>query len=233
MPRVRTGTRRLARPVAVVVVCGCLGVASSVGIAWAIAVIEGGTYWGLGNWGEGERLVDAASWDWRFTHHRQLGVDKFDTMYWPGGRWRPPPPSLARSARPAAIPGWVPLPSAGVDWLCTATGYGLPLRCMRWSSNQSMNHGEMYFVGWAIPWNRAPKGSFTLPTAPIASGLIVSVVFWAAVWAGIIGAGRRGRGWRRRRRGWCAACGYNLSGGVGGVCPECGEARPGSGTLHV
>ena len=33
------------------------------------------------------------------------------------------------------------------------------------------------------------------------------------------------RRWRRRRRGQCEACGYNLTGNVSGVCPECGQAR--------
>jgi hypothetical protein len=30
------------------------------------------------------------------------------------------------------------------------------------------------------------------------------------------------RRWHRRRRGSCVACGYNLTGNVSGVCPECG-----------
>ena len=30
------------------------------------------------------------------------------------------------------------------------------------------------------------------------------------------------RRWRRRRRGECLTCGYNLTGNVSGVCPECG-----------
>lgn len=30
------------------------------------------------------------------------------------------------------------------------------------------------------------------------------------------------RRWRRRRRGLCVRCGYNLTGNVSGVCPECG-----------
>ena len=29
---------------------------------------------------------------------------------------------------------------------------------------------------------------------------------------------------RRRKRGLCVQCGYNLAGNVSGVCPECGEA---------
>ena len=32
------------------------------------------------------------------------------------------------------------------------------------------------------------------------------------------------RRWRRRRRGLCLKCGYDLRGNESGVCPECGEA---------
>ncbi len=31
------------------------------------------------------------------------------------------------------------------------------------------------------------------------------------------------RRWRRCRKGLCPACGYNLTGNVSGVCPECGK----------
>jgi hypothetical protein len=30
------------------------------------------------------------------------------------------------------------------------------------------------------------------------------------------------RRWRRRKRGECVACGYDLTGNVSGICPECG-----------
>jgi len=32
------------------------------------------------------------------------------------------------------------------------------------------------------------------------------------------------RRWRRRRKGCCLSCGYDLTGNESGVCPECGEA---------
>ena len=32
------------------------------------------------------------------------------------------------------------------------------------------------------------------------------------------------RRYRRRKKGLCQACGYDLTGDVSGVCPECGEA---------
>lgn len=33
--------------------------------------------------------------------------------------------------------------------------------------------------------------------------------------------------WRRRRRGLCLGCGYDLTGNVSGVCPECGRSYGG------
>ena len=32
------------------------------------------------------------------------------------------------------------------------------------------------------------------------------------------------RRWRRRRKGLCIKCGYDLTGNISGVCPECGES---------
>lgn len=37
---------------------------------------------------------------------------------------------------------------------------------------------------------------------------------------------RKQRRERRRRRGLCITCGYNLTGNTTGVCPECGTKRP-------
>ena len=34
------------------------------------------------------------------------------------------------------------------------------------------------------------------------------------------------RGWRRRKLGLCLKCGYDLTGNVSGVCPECGTEVP-------
>lgn len=42
-------------------------------------------------------------------------------------------------------------------------------------------------------------------------------------WSFLRGPVRR---WRRRRKGWCLACGYNLSGNITGVCSECGARVP-------
>ena len=51
-------------------------------------------------------------------------------------------------------------------------------------------------------------------------GPLVLLLAWPTV-AFLRGPLRR---WRRRRKGLCLACGYDLTGNVSGVCPECGEA---------
>ena len=53
---------------------------------------------------------------------------------------------------------------------------------------------------------------------PLWLPLLVFLVFPAVAF--IRGPLRR---WRHRREGFCAECGYNLTGNVSGVCPECGE----------
>lgn len=45
---------------------------------------------------------------------------------------------------------------------------------------------------------------------------------------------RTTRRYRRRKRGLCLTCGYDLTGNTSGVCPECGTAAPpNSGVSHL
>lgn len=71
--------------------------------------------------------------------------------------------------------------------------------------------------------------SFRLPLRPIWPGFAVNAVFYAGVCWLLLAAPGDIRRWRRRRRGACAACGYDLAGLE--ACPECGaggsrEASP-------
>lgn len=63
--------------------------------------------------------------------------------------------------------------------------------------------------------------------------LVLSVILafcWAVVlimWYFMALPGKTIRGWRDRRRlaeGQCLLCGYDLTGNVSGVCPECGRS---------
>ncbi|MEZ6241931.1 MAG: hypothetical protein R3B57_02710 [Phycisphaerales bacterium] len=62
-----------------------------------------------------------------------------------------------------------------------------------------------------------------LPLRPIWPGFAIDAVFYAGVcWVMLAAPGVVVR-WRRRRRGRCPACGYDLAGLD--ACPECGGGR--------
>lgn len=78
---------------------------------------------------------------------------------------------------------------------------------------------------------RAAGEPVVLPLSPMWLGFAVdSAVFWA-VWLGLatlwpVTLGRwLSRSRRRRVRGLCPACGYDLGGSFGGGCPECGWGK--------
>ena len=61
-----------------------------------------------------------------------------------------------------------------------------------------------------------------LPLIPDWPAFLGSVLLYGALSFAGVTAWRSARGWRRRRRGRCVGCGYNLTGNVSGTCPECG-----------
>ena len=73
----------------------------------------------------------------------------------------------------------------------------------------------------AFRYVKTPNGGATEYTLVVTLWLIVFLFAAYPTIAFIRGPWRR---WRRRRRGLCAACGYNLTANTTGVCSECGEA---------
>src|SRR5690606_3119238 len=74
-------------------------------------------------------------------------------------------------------------------------------------------------------------GDVPLPMRPIPACFVADVMLYAGAWYLLLRGIPALRRWRRRRRGRCEACGYDLAGVPGGVCPECGGARSAS-ALH-
>ena len=75
----------------------------------------------------------------------------------------------------------------------------------------------------ASPWRPIIHRLGTTVVTLIVPLWIVTLLFAAyPAFAFIRGPLRR---WRRRHRGLCLKCGYNLEGNVSGVCSECGKAR--------
>jgi hypothetical protein len=117
---------------------------------------------------------------------------------------------------------------------------GWPLTCVRWwrDLGDDQNEKRLFEVrgGWN-PWSwprllRMPglPVEHMLPLRPLWPQFIANVLIWALALAGVVSGfawivhGRRVK--RRRRRGWCLACGYNLAGlAPHQACPECGTPR--------
>ena len=59
-----------------------------------------------------------------------------------------------------------------------------------------------------------------VPVVPIGAGVFVNIVVFASVWLTPGVAWRAAKAHRRRRRGQCVPCGYQLAGNS--RCPECG-----------
>jgi len=114
---------------------------------------------------------------------------------------------------------------------------GWPWRCVR---------GELYIVSTF----KAPTGllqstrvragyaglprDIWIPYLPIWSGLALNLVVLALPWYVVFWAVGSGRRVSRRRRGRCAACGYDLAGlGGGTACPECGAVPRGREAVGV
>lgn len=74
-----------------------------------------------------------------------------------------------------------------------------------WFSNHvaymAILNRDVYFRLLIIPW------------APLALSLVACIIFWCRS--------------RRPQRGHCPKCGYNLTGNLSGICPECGDRTPG------
>lgn len=81
-------------------------------------------------------------------------------------------------------------------------------------------HGE--FLGFVVdrsPVLHTTRDSLAVPLSAITLAMLTypTIVF-------IRGPVRR---WRRRRKGLCVKCGYDLTGNVTGVCSECGKSLDG------
>ena len=131
----------------------------------------------------------------------------------------------------------------GESWLINAMFYadGFVL-CRRFAPNPTQRSGpyakrSRYDAEHTLtPRNLFPK----IQTSPVASGvqfhlappllLFAGLSTWTFFWPLV-------RRRRRRKRGQCLACGYDLRGGTSPTCPECGRQNPhwlaekGSGAL--
>ncbi len=140
---------------------------------------------------------------------------------WPSAEWpviEPADDPRPRFARPD-FPGY----PRGYGYL--ASGWPLPAAEGRHvidhgpsPSTQGFRYERMYVLGFA-------GLDAEIPLRPIWLGLAANTVFYAAMTFPVLVVWRWRRTRRRRKKGRCVACGYQLDAHAQeGVCPECGLA---------
>jgi len=107
----------------------------------------------------------------------------------------------------------------------TATGWPLPAFWFAWDKSPA----SATITGGFDPaiLNPPPppgRGSTrrAIPYRPIALGLIVDTLAFAALWSVLLLGVPMRQSRRRRSRGLCPRCGYDLKGETDITCPECG-----------
>ncbi|UYV11520.1 MAG: hypothetical protein NCW75_09425 [Phycisphaera sp.] len=130
-------------------------------------------------------------------------------------------PVAATDPRPGyARPAWGGTP-ANASYLHVRHGW--PWRAAE--GRQVYPPGQLSSLVRMTYWNIGP-GRHLVPLAPVWPGLVANTLFYATLTLVPLAGLRSWRTRRRRKRGRCVACGYELGEGVGvGVCPECGLAK--------
>lgn len=114
---------------------------------------------------------------------------------------------------------------------------GWPLHCLRggWTTPNSQGTGEIESLRGVIPFRRLVvyinpgnwagfKSTVGLPLIPDWPAFLASVLLYGTLTFATVTTWRSVRGRRRRRRGRCVACGYDLRGSAD-RCPECGRCK--------
>ncbi len=118
-----------------------------------------------------------------------------------------------------------------------AVSCGFPFRCFagerRWTYLPNVpattgTRDDKHLMSWPPAWtpsflNPDGKREFLLPTRILSLGFAANAAVNGAAWLLLITTPGAFRRWRRRRRGLCTKCGYDLQGSIES-CPECGAA---------
>ncbi len=228
--RGRTGWRRwLVRGA----VCVGLGVVTTVGVAWGLALFierQSGTLF----YGE---VSNSEFGRWHATYWSSVG------SVWRAARFEPPDhivfgsPPLARrwasSTRelPHARESWGTLDFAfattpnsfstvGPEQAC-----GWPRLALYWRTAETQTGTSSMIGGLMVDSSATSASRRVLPLLPIWSGLAFNILCFAAAWSCVVIVPIWYRQSSRYRRGHCPACGYDLVRKFDAGCSECGWNR--------
>lgn len=153
--------------------------------------------------------------------------------------------STLRAELPRPVPAWatfrdhdptpyrIPIYDGHFSYHLDEVAVGWPWRCVHgwtlWTGKwppldaQGRTTGTPALQTTTRGLVRFDENAFPLPTLPIWRGLIASLLLLALPWYLLMHLATAGRRARRRRRGRCPVCGYDLM-GIAGRCPECGAS---------
>lgn len=237
--RGKTPVKRNARRL---LACLVLGVLSTIAVAWALSPSwgrRGVSSTGLTLWnaeGHGGAMINRFRWFGSVeisVSAGAVGVPEYgvtpgevsDLVPWwamslvPGrSEWRKDGPYVQRRIE---IRGW-PMPAMWWALEAAPNPYGYwPLEAM---------NGLVISKTWQGPVREYPGDKpFVLPLLPAGLGFLVDAAFYGVLWTIPLLAIPAWRRARRRSRGLCPLCGYDLKGaGPGAPCPECGPVVTGA-----
>lgn len=219
-------------PVSRLIAAAVMGALTTVAIAWACALLAR-----LPPRGPGGRagMAMAAGAVWWVDVERAPGVRR--AWMWQGHPADQPPFDESLPTRKAEERAeWLSRHNTvrtgtgtGYGWADDRAGWPLPALASEMRARSRFLAGmSMDEIAWgiALPARTRPTLELqrlaALPLRPVWPGFAADTAVFAAAWLALLTAPPAVRAWNRRRAGRCVACGYDLRGGDGRACPECG-----------
>ena len=208
-----------------ILTCAFFGLLTSIGVAWTIAVLGPQKPPARGPQYRVDLDLpprDNWRWMWYVNHHACLGHHLY---IFRNGRVKEPHEVANAESKlvihHSDLPWWVIRPARHGGMYHETHAYGLPFLCL---ARKEANSSAPDF--WRIrTGSRTVARHVALPLRPWLPGLMADTACHAILWWPLIGLPGVIRRARRRRRGRCPGCGYDLRGSLGSTCPECGPPR--------
>jgi hypothetical protein len=199
-----------------------LGAIVNIAVAWGLAIVQPGRM----QWRTDE--LSAVEECWLLDHGEQAANDVIEDIG-PGrtvrqihladSQWDTDPKYASRPERPFFV------------WFYSVGTPSRSLSLVIWSHSRdwARNHGHPAVINKPPEemqaWSVAGR---LVPLRPLWPGFAVNTLFYAAVLWFIFAIPGGVKRLRRRAKGWCIHCGYDLRGASHDRCPECGKAVHGA-----
>jgi hypothetical protein len=222
--------RRRALPLGILAWALLLGLVTSLLIAWGAVLRRDTDSWESNLFSDGEPFGvasdESAQPDMLSTFRLStLGVTAIRGFFEPAGATNLKDSPVSDVLPPSIAPWRRDLfddrtQSIGRAWF-TLYAAGWPLSCVDGSDFEEAWPEPVRFGLVSIDEGSTRR---VMPIRPRPLALIANTIAWSAPWLIVLLLPRKLRSRRRRTRGYCPACGYDLRADYSRPCPECGRA---------